>query len=279
MITRKKKADDFATPDNMFEPPVAEVFEDDDNKGKASDQDDRYDNLAKQIAELQAQNAEFQRANMALLATPQSFNNSDTFTPADPNKISLPDPALDPDGYDKALADRQQIRADNARRKDETDRRRASEVEEKVEDLWQSFGDKYPDMADDKDKIDFVSTNLAKRAAKRGVDVQRYMFVTRDKFLDDVAAEYVKVFGEPEGNDEEDFEDRSNTRRSEARAAPRRRASSRDRSSDEHVGRTAGVFGGTESGGRPSRGRDADDESGPSMIDDIQALQRKTGFF
>lgn len=279
MITRKKKTDEFATPDNMFGPPVAEVFEDNDHNEDGDGGGDKNDALAKQLADLQNQMAELQRANMALLATPQSFNNADTFTPADPNKITLPDPALDPDGFDKAVAERNQVRYDNTRRKEETERRRNADVEEKVEDLWNSFGEKYPDMAEDKDKIDFVSTKLAKQAAKRGIDVQRYMFVTRDKFLDDVADEYVKVFGEPESNDEENFEPAPRSRRAAADPSPRRRSNNRNRSEDEHVGRTAGVFGGTESGGRPSRGRDADEDNGPSMIDDIQALQRKTGFF
>src|SRR5258708_1939039 len=143
MITRKKKENDFNSPDTMFEPPVAEVFEDNDHNDEGNG-GDKNDALAKQLSDLQNQMVELQRANAALLASPQSFNNNDTFPPADPNKVALPDPALDPDGYERAVAQRIEIREDNRRRKDETERRRATDVEEKVEDLWNSFGEKYP---------------------------------------------------------------------------------------------------------------------------------------
>lgn len=277
-VKRNKDTDNLDSPENMFTPPTAEIFEDHDGENAS---DPRYDALAKQLADLQTQLSDQQKTNMALLQQPPQFRSQvDQLVEIKPESIALPDPALDPDGYDKATAQRNQIRWENKQRKDEFDARRREEVSNKVEDLWNSFSDKYPDMAGDKDRIDFVATQISKAAQRRGIDVERYMFVTQDKFLDDVAKKYIDVFGEPEGEDNQsDFEDTPQRRRAAASPArrdpPRRRNRSED---DDMVSRTGGIFGGNESGGRPSRSRD-DDENGPNMIDDIQALQRKTGFF
>lgn len=279
MITRRRKENNLDTPESMFEPPVAEVFADHDGEGNAP-QEDRYDTLAKQLADLQTRLSESEKTNMALLSTPQWRSQVTDQAPQDvkPESVALPDPALDPDGYDAALARRNQIRDENARRRQEFDNQRQSSLKEKVDDLWNAFTDQYPDMSEDKEKIDFVASQVAKEAQRRGVDVERYMFVTRDKYLSDVADKYVKVFGDPADNEgDDDFEDTPRSRRASTSSAPRTRSNRRDRSEDDNVGRTGGIFGGAESGGRPSRGRD--EESGPSMIDDIQALQRKTGFF
>lgn len=275
MITRKRKDEQI-----NFEQPTAEIFEDNDVRPQEKEQDDRYDRLAQQLADMQTRLGEAEKANMALLSTPPNYSQvNDQFVEQDINKIELPDPALDPKGFSDASIRRGEVAAENRRRRDEFNNRKQNEIAEKVDSLWADFGDKYPDMADDKDRIDFISTAIAKDALKRGVNVERYMFLTRDKFIDDVAAKYISVFGDPSDGDADFEEDRSNNRRAEARPAPRRRTNNRDRSEDEYVGRTGGIFGGTESGSRPSRTRNDDEDNGPSMLDDIQALQRKTGFF
>lgn len=282
MITRvpKKKENEEQ---QMFETPTAEIFRDVDNEeGKNEIVDDKYDTLAKQLADLQTRLSESEKANMALLVQPQwRSQTTETYTEVKPETVALPDPALDPDGYDRATGERNRIRWENQQRKADFDNRQRQSVQEKVDNLWEAFGDKYPDMVKDKERVEFVSTQVAKDAQRRGIDVERYMFLTQDKFLDDVARKFVSVFGEPEGEDDrDDFEDNQSGRRTPASSTSRRRASNRRREEDDDmVSRTGGIFGGNESGGRPSRGRDADEEQGPSMIDDIQALQRKTGFF
>jgi hypothetical protein len=96
--------------------------------------------------------------------------------------------------------------------------------------------------------------------------------------MEDVANSYYEIFGEPEPVDEDDFEDTSRNRRASSDRQPRATSRRRNREEDYDNGRTSGVFGGNESGGRPSR-REEDDERGPDMIDDIHQLQLKTGFF
>jgi hypothetical protein len=279
-ITRTPK--NFESPEHqLFDTPIAETFEDNDVRDiKTEEKDDKYEALAKQLANLQSEMAETQRANMALLSQNTGRSQVETFTEVKPESVALPDPALDPDGYDRALAQRQNIRAENQRRQNDIQARRQQEASDKVADLWENFQEKYPNIADDQDRIDFIASSLAKQAQRRGLDLERYMFVTADKFMDDVANKYYEVFGEPEGDNENDLEDAPRQRRSSSRDDTRRPSRRRDRQENEPVGRTSGVFGGNESGGRPGgRGREDDDERGPDMIDDIQQLQLKTGFF
>jgi hypothetical protein len=54
---------------------------------------------------------------------------------------------------------------------------------------------------------------------------------------------------------------------------PKRRTRSDD---NEDEGRTAGIFGGNESGGAPARGKS---EAKSDMITDLVQMQRRSGFF
>lgn len=281
MINRNKKTTE-TNEDSDFQlgPSTAQIFEDVDheNTPKPNETDERYDALAKQLSDMQIRLVEAERANMALISQPQGNASQVTFVEQDPNKISLPDPALDPEGYERAFTQRQQIRSDNERRRNEFTTKQQTEISEKVDDLWNSFSDKYADMAEDKERIDFIASKLVKQAVKRGVDANRYMFVTQDKFINDVAAEYVKIFGDPSDNNENDNDSNQSRRRNASDNNSRRNSSSRNREEDYDVGRTGGVFGGNESGGRPTKRGGREEDTG-SMIDDIQTLQRKTGFF
>jgi hypothetical protein len=285
MITRKRKEpSDLDQP--IFSQPTAQIFEDVDNEaggGKSEDEDKRFEELGKQIAELQRVNDEMQRANMALLASPTGWKSQAIDAQLeDPNKVELPDPALDPQGYDKATGERQRIRNENHDRQRRAEEAKDRLAKERADELVNAFSEKYPALANDEDheeRLNFVSLAIVKAAQKRGVDVERYMFVTQDKFLDDVAKKYVKVFGEPE-EDDDDFVEEPRARKRASSSSDRGNNSRRRRRSedDDMVSRTSGIFGGTEGGGRPSRNK-GDDENGPDMIDDIQALQRKTGFY
>lgn len=276
MITKTKRNENEMT----FDEPIAQVFEDLDNESSIGDkkpEDDRYEKLANQLAELQTRLSESEKTNMALLTSPQRYSQvNDAPIEVKPESVALPDPALDPEGYDKAKAERDNIRYENRRRQEDFKTRQERSNQNKIDGLWDDFADRFPDI-DDKERIDFVATKVAQDALKRGLDVERYMFVTRDKFMNDVAKKYEDVFGLPEVDDENNEEDTRRSSRAASRPRGRPRANNRNRQEDEYVGRTAGVFGGNESGGRPSRG--GEEDTGPSMIDDIQAIQRKTGFF
>lgn len=269
--------------DGFFVDPIAQVFEDVDHEfdGRGKDtsnvSEDKYDALAKQLADLQTRLSESEKANMALITQPQFRSQVTEPQEVKPESIALPDPALDPDGFDRAQAQRNQIRWDNQQRRADFQKRKSKEQDDKIDDLWDAFADAHPELAEDKERVEYISVKLAKQAAKRGLDVERYMFTTRDKFISDVAKEYENFFGLPEaGDDDEDTTSQSRGR--QADRGSRARSRNRNRQEEDYVVRTGGVFGGNESGGRPSKGREAADD-GASMIDDLYAIQKKSGFY
>lgn len=269
--------------DIVLETPAHELFDDVDNERKPAVEEDRYEKLAEQMANLQREMQETQRANMALLSQSNTRVN-DHYVEVKPETVALPDPALDPEGYEQAVAKRTEIRNQNTQRRQEFDNRQRSRTEERVNDLWESFSTEYADIAENEDsqeRIDFIASKLVKKAQKRGIDVERYMFTTQDKFMADVAAEYEKTFGAPDvdEDDNRDEQPRSRNRNRSVDTSSRNRPRNRNRGREEEmVSRTGGIFGGNESGGRASGRRD-DIDDGPSMIDDIQTMQKKTGFF
>lgn len=264
--------------ENDFSAPTAQIFEDVDGENNKQVEKDRVAELEDALKELRAQREE-ERSD-ALLSQPHTgWQSQVTETPVEvnPNTIQLPDPALDPDGYANAVQRRAELAVDNKRNRETRQRKFEEDIDTKVSDLWADFGVEYPDIADKRDRVDFVATKIVKKATAKGLDINRYMFgAGRTRFMQDVALEYTNIFGEPEP-DEDDYEDNSRSYRSSARTTRRPRSSNRNRQEDDE-GRSAGIFGGNESSGRGSR-REVDQETGPSMIDDLQVIQKKSGFF
>lgn len=276
-ISRKSRNEQ--SDDQIFETPIAQIFNDVDNEDHPEEkQDDKYDALAKQMADLQSRLSEAERTNMALLQSPNQWKSQvDQVVEVKPESIPLPDPALDPEGFDRASGQRTELRLANAERRRQAELNQRQETSEKVNELWSDFAEAYPDISENKKRVDFVATSVVQAAQKRGIDVQRYMFVNRDRFMSDVVKEYENIFGKADASDD-DYQDDPPARRSSSRAAPRNQSRRRDRA-EEDDNRTGGIFGGNESGNRTSSNRSREDETGGSMIDDIQAIQKKTGFF
>lgn len=273
-ITRKRRVENEDEDQNLGHP-MAQVFDDVDNEDgdQITEKDEQYEKLATQMADLQKRLEEQSRLNMALMQQPQKWQSqTDTYVEQDPNKIPLPDPALDPDGFSAAQIKRADVAAENRRQREDRSRRQQEDIDKKVDNLWSAFGEAYPDYDGDKRKTEFVATQVLQRAKAKGLDVERYMFLNQDTFLADVAKEYDDVFGSP--IDDEEYEDR----RPAARAKPRRRTDNRRRRDDDDDGRSASIFGGQESSGRHTR-RNEDDNGPGNMIDDLQIAQKKSGFF
>ena len=279
------------TETSIFEAPTAQLFEDVDNEDNAAvdEQAERLAALEKQLEDLRNQLSATERANMALLSTSPSLNEPQAPQLINIDTIKLPDPALQPDEYATAVQRRTEAQFENNRRKQEFEQSQQAQIKEKADRLWDAFTEKYPGIAEDKARIEFVAARVASAAKARGIDVQRYMFGTQDKYIADVAAEYEKIFGPVERDDvgddtndydwqeDEDYVDeepRPRQRRQAQRQAPAPRSRRRQRAA--RADRTGGIFGGYESGHRPSR---VAEEDGPDMIDDLHNLQRKTGFF
>lgn len=270
--TPKRPVEDDGDDTNMIHNPIfdsghePEKFEEGDG-GAPVRKGPSMEEMADQLAELQRQLSEQSRSNFALLTQAPTSTQSNI---TGPEKVELPDVTVDPEGY--AAAVRKQIQNENDfnnRRANEENSRKQS-MKERVDGLWEDFGDQFPALAAKQDRVDFAAQKVIERANKRGLDVQKYMFVTSDQFLSDVADQMEKTFGTQEVDDEEDFT--PSRRRSNQKTA--RRSRNRD---DDETSRTAGIFGGNESGGKPAGKRQQADE-GPDMIADMQAMQKKYGF-
>lgn len=272
-ISRKPRSE------TQIENPMAQVFEDVDNEDKPLVKEaDRVADLEAQLAELREQR-EQDRQDALLQVSGPSFQSqvTDTFTPVDVNSVPLPDPALDPDGFSNAATRRAEIAIENKQRKADFDRKRSDDIDTKVETLWANFAEDFPDHALNQKRTEYAAQEVIKRAVAKGIDAQRYMFVTQKRFLKDVAKEYNEIFGEPE-IDEDDYEDNTSSRSRTSRAAPPRNTRRRNRSEDDDVARTTGIFGGNDGGRQSSKRGPAEDEPG-DMIDDIHKMQKTSGFF
>lgn len=263
--------------ENDYSTPMAQVFEDVDGEDNKTNEADRVAELEAALKELREKSD--REREEALYTQPSQWQSQVTEqqpTYIDPKTITLPDPALDPDGYANAVQRRAELTMENAQHKNERAKKFENDIDDKTKALWEDFEYEYPDYAGDREKIDFVATSVVKAAVKKNIDINRYMFgAGRSRFMKDVAKKYETVFGEPEAED--DYEDTRRSNRTEARTARRTNTSTRSRSEDDE-GRSAGVFGGNEGSGRTNR-RNVDADTGPSMIDDLQGIQKKSGFF
>lgn len=260
--------------DEQLETPFGMTFEDDAPKPEekaASEAEARYKKLEDELARLHEQLETRESRDFTVLT--QNPIQQDVFIPE--KFMDVPNVNDDLDGYIKAQASNVLIADRNERRKRELDTKNSQTIEEKVDALWDEFGEQYPDLAEDRTRVDFVAQTVAKRAAARGLDPQRYMFVTRDRFLKDVAKEYVAIFGEPE--EEEDEEVIVRPRGRKARDATRRRTRRAPREEDNDYGRTDGIPGGSSAGNRMSS-RDVSGDSAGNMMDEIHAMQKRGGF-
>lgn len=268
--------------DGKLEAPFGQVFAEDPPDPaaeKKADEEARFTELQAEIARLHEQLETRESRDISLVSQQVQ---TDTFIPE--KLMAIPDVNEDLNGYISANVQNGLIEERNRQGKVEFQKRNSKSLDDKIGELWADFAEEYPDYSGkgSKRRIEFAAENVVKRAVARGLDPNRYMFIARDRFMKDVAAEMDDIFGAPEMKDElddEDFNERpAPRRRREARAAPRRDTRRRPREEEDDTGRTGGLFGGNDSGGpRPSQ-RDISGDSAGSMLEDIHAMQRKNGF-
>jgi hypothetical protein len=275
--TRKQQSNIPSDPNTLFDPiEHPDIGEDDDNLDPQPDQ--RVLDLERRLAEFQAQLEETQRANTALLAQAPRAQNFEAPTPV--KEKPLPDPAIDPDGFAVAMEERLRNRLEASNRTNYEASRTQRELTDRVEGLWEDFNSTYSDY--DQEKVEIAAGKVAEKAKRKGLDVEKYMFVSSDRFFRDTVKEYERLFGAPgEENDEDvddnDYDDAPRSRKARPASNGKTR-NRRDRDDDDRDdGRSASIFGGQESGGRPGKSRK--DDEGPSMIDDIHNMQTRTGFY
>lgn len=278
-ISRNRRAAPQQEEDNDWSITPME-FEPDPEPEPREDPNEKIKSLEQQLAELH-QKLEDRESDRLLTNFAQPIQQ-EQFVPE--KLLPLPDINTDPEGWAKATNENAIITARNTVRQQQFEAGKSNDLDAKAQELFDTFAEQYPEYAEmGTERVEFAATQVAKRAKARGLDVMRYMFTTRDRYLRDVQKEMAKTFGEPEEfNDDidDDFEPaprrRGRPARNDTRTQSRRRRNN-DSSQDYDDGRTGGIFGGADSGGRPSGGNDEADRG--SMIDDFQIMQRKTGFW
>lgn len=264
--------------DEPLEAPFAQTFADDPpdpTTVKAKEAEDRYKLLEDELARLHEQ-LETRESRDLTMITQQT--QVEQFVPE--QLLVIPNVNEDLDGYIEAKAQNVLINDRNKRGREAFQSKTSKTLDEKVSELWADFDQDFPDYAGNRARVEFAAETVLKRAVKRGMDPNRYMFVARDRFLGDVAKEYDNIFGAPE-IEEEEIEEAPRSRRGRpARAVARNntRRRPREETDDGDIGRTAGLFGGNDSGGPRPAQREISGDAAGSMLDDIYTMQRKNGF-
>jgi len=244
---------------------IFEYFGTDENGKPRAPDNSNTAQLAQRLAELEASNAQLQRANQALMT--QAPAAPATYTPPEAPKLDLsglPDQYADPDAWNKAFNERVASYVEGTISSREAVSRaqqtQAQTQQQKIDNLWNGFSAMHPELAKHTDVIEFVATKVltAKKAAN--IDIDRYAFANPDAFYNDVVEEARKfnpsLFAAEQT--EEDADDIFNSQ------------------GDPNILRTGGILGGQESGGKPTR---VEQDKPGDFLADIKALQKSSGFF
>lgn len=230
------------------------------------------ESLQRQIAEMNARLQQQNEAQLALLASPvtiQGGNQGQSPPLIDLN--GLPDPLTETEAYNKALAERITAAIARGNEASNASQQQNASLESRADLLFEDFSEKFEPYSEFPDRVKFAAEKVASRAQQRGIDLNKYMFVTSDRFFNDVVKEYDTTFGKPEG-DGDDETDIDQTDEGADTSQPDRGT---PQDPDAADGRTASIFGGQN----PAGGKRGTGERPSDMIKDITDLQRASGFF
>ncbi len=183
----------------------------------------------------------------------------------------LPDQTENPEGFATALNARMSdTLRDNMRAMSEFNAAKtaaASAGETRTEQLWDDFQDQYmtkleldlPKGMEALPYVEVAAKAVAKRAGRRGLDLDRYMY--QGSFMQDVFTEADKVLKPFRGSGEGKGEGEG-----EKHPTPEE---------VEEANRTGGIFG--TGGAGETGGGEKPDKS--TLISDLQEIQKKSGFF
>lgn len=209
--------------------------------------------LRRQIAEL---NARLNSSGPAIPRAPAPERQA----PIEPVQFStegMPDPSLEPEKYNAELQRRVNATVQTTLHASQQAQQAQHSDAQRAQTLWTQFSTQYPDWAEHQDRVRFAAEAVLSEAKNKGLDTEAYISTFSDTFCADVAKKMESIFGPLEKDDEdEELDETEDT---------------------GDAGRTAGLFGGLEAGGKPAP---APGKAPPGdMIKDLQDLQRKSGFF
>lgn len=134
--------------------------------------------------------------------------------------------------------------------------------------LWNGFKAAHPDWAEHEELVGTVAARVTQRAAAQGLDPQKYMFNSPQLFYADIVKELDAKYKPL-------IADKGDEGEGEGDPAPEPKAK-KTAGQEDDAGRTAGIFGGLESGGKPAA---PGKPPAGDMIADLHAMQRKSGYY
>jgi len=177
------------------------------------------------------------------------------------NLDGLPNRLDDPEGYDREYTIR--VNAAMAAQTEAVQRQLTAKFEREraSERLWSGFKTAHPEWAPYESLVETVANRVTMDLTAKGVDLQRYMLGSPDKFYEDIAGALKQQYGKlvEKANDEEDDEDVED----ESEADP----------SDSSRVQGLGSDGTPAAKGKRSVGQ----ERQPDMFDDLRAIQKRMG--
>jgi hypothetical protein len=210
--------------------------------------------LKGQLAAMAKQIEQMQQTNMTLMMRPegpaQQFQSA---PPAAPAPEPLPDPLDDAEGYANALSKRITQQVAESQMATQSQQQQQAAAQSKYNDLWENFQIVHKDYANDFRRVKYAANIAAENVAKRGIDVEKYMFTYSDQFMNDVTSVMDEIFGKPGAKPNDP----------PVPGLPTEPA------------RTGGMFGGTDSGGRPAPAAPLAEDN---AFADIREWQIKSGF-
>lgn len=258
-MARAKKTPAVAAPNALFpDLPFNDPEEVKTQQQKQADAGPSNADLLKMIDGLRAQLDRSNAANAALMAQPMVAVPPKVRTEIDLK--ALPDPVTEPEKYAQELARQTQEIQQGVKVQSDFQSQQQQTLNDRIAGLWEKFGKAHKDYAKDPAKVEFIASKVIQEKARQGLDTSKYMFLATDTFMDDVTKAYDDAFGKPvaEGQEEEE-----------------KPGQQQQQADDEDDGRTAGIFGGLDSGGKPVHAIPGSDDD---MFKDVREWQMKTGF-
>jgi hypothetical protein len=176
-----------------------------------------------------------------------------TYGPTEVDLNNLPDPVVNPKEYAQAIVQRGDAVLRTRQQQANWEAQQAEQLNQRTQAIWEQFSKDHPGLADKADLVEAAAGKAIAKARQMGMDPNRYMFSATNQFFNDTIG-VLEGWGIKDAPAEEEEE------------------------VVKPSGRTAGIPGGLDSGGRLSAGKDPDETRIPTLMEEVRGWKMKTGF-
>jgi hypothetical protein len=276
-MARKRKGTPVDPAFQMFQSGAPEWHEDetDQNKDKTTQNKSEgaggYDVAMKalqdQIAMLREAQNRNSRTSSALMSQTGVDQPPQVIT--EMNLENLPDPVTDPQGYAREIAKRGQEMIASQRNYDAWAATKQKQSATAYDTVWNKFTQDHPEYAAHEKLVKAAATSVIAEARSRNLDPNKLVLGDTENFFEDVMKEMRDMAGGDTIFKAEDDTDETDDNNAGASGA------SLETEDEDDPDRTAGVFGGQDSGGRPNPSAKPVETD---MFKDIREFQQKNGW-